>query len=67
MGCADRALRGVPSGGGALVRFLIRTGETPPVASELLRAVHALPGCEFWPASLSYADAGLAHVRGHRQ
>jgi uncharacterized protein len=52
---------------GALVRFLIRTGETPSVASELLRAVHALPGCEFWPDSVSYADAGLAHVRGHRQ
>ncbi|MGI9001518.1 MAG: PIN domain-containing protein [Pseudonocardia sp.] len=52
---------------GALVRFLIRTGETPPVATALLRAVHALPGCDFWPDSLSYADAGLGHVRGHRQ
>lgn len=52
---------------GALVRFLIRTGETPSVATAVLRAVHALPRCDFWPDSVSYADAGLDHVRGHRQ
>jgi uncharacterized protein len=52
---------------GALVRFLVRTGEAPSVATALLRAVHALPGCDFWPDSLSYADADLVHVRGHRQ
>lgn len=52
---------------GALVRFLIRAGETPSVATEVLRAVHALPGCEFRPDALSYVDARLAHVHGHRQ
>ena len=52
---------------GALVRFLVRSGETPSVATALLRAVHALPGCAFWADSLSYADAGLTHVHGHRQ
>ncbi|ANY06020.1 TA system VapC family ribonuclease toxin [Pseudonocardia sp. HH130630-07] len=52
---------------GALVRFLVRTGEPPSVATAVLRAVRALPGCEFWPDSLSYVDAGLDHVRGHRQ
>ena len=29
--------------------------------------MRSLPGGDFWPDSLSYADAGLDHVRGHRQ
>jgi uncharacterized protein len=52
---------------GALVRFLIRVGESAAVAQHVLRAVHALPACEFWTDSLSYAGADLGHVRGHRQ
>jgi predicted nucleic acid-binding protein len=52
---------------GALVRFLVRIGESVTVATELLRSIKKLPKCEFWADSLSYADADLAHVRGHRQ
>jgi len=52
---------------GALVRFLVRMGESAGVAKSVLRAVHAVPGCEFWPDSLSYVDTDLGHVRGHRQ
>lgn len=52
---------------GALVRFLVRVGETPAVAIEVLRAVRDLPRCEFWPDSISYTDTDLGHVRGHRQ
>ena len=52
---------------GALVRFLVRVGETPATALALLRGVHTRSGCEFWPDALSYARAGLDHVRGHRQ
>ena len=52
---------------GALVRFLVRIGERASVAATLLRHVHALRGCEFWPDGLSYADADLHHVRGPRQ
>jgi toxin-antitoxin system PIN domain toxin len=52
---------------GALVRFLVRIGESAGVAQQVLRAIHAVPGCEFWPDSLPYAEAALDHVRGHRQ
>lgn len=51
----------------APVRFLVRIGEKTDTAAEILRRVRARPGCEFWPDSLSYADASLGHVRGHRQ
>jgi uncharacterized protein len=52
---------------GALVRFLVRIGESAQAAKELLRAVHALPRFTFWPDSLSYRDADLDEVMGHRQ
>lgn len=52
---------------GALIRFLVRIGESATTATEVLRAVYAVPGCEFWPDSLSYVDVGVGHVRGHRQ
>ncbi|MCD2194276.1 PIN domain-containing protein [Actinomycetospora endophytica] len=52
---------------GALVRFLVRMGEGAAVAQQLLRAVHAAPGFEFWPDSVSYAASDLSRVRGHRQ
>lgn len=52
---------------GALVRFLVRIGESARAATEVLRLLHADPRCDFWADSLSYADADLGHVRGHRQ
>ena len=52
---------------GALVRFLVRIGESVQAATEVLRLWHAHPRCEFWADSVSYAEADLAHVRGHRQ
>ena len=52
---------------GALVRFLVRIGEAARAATDLLRSVRAMPGCEFWGDSLSYVEADLGHVRGHRQ
>jgi toxin-antitoxin system PIN domain toxin len=52
---------------GALIRFLVRIGEGVAAATELLRAIRNLPRCDFWADSLSYADANLVHVHGHRQ
>ena len=52
---------------GALVRFLLRLGESAATATEVLKRIRALPSCEFWPDSISYADVGLDHVVGHRQ
>ena len=52
---------------GALVRFLVRLGQSPKAATRLLDALHADPRCEFWPDAVSYTSADLTHVVGHRQ
>jgi len=52
---------------GALFRFLIRLGQPPATVKEWLVRLYASPGCEFWPDAVSYRDADLAHVVGHRQ
>ncbi len=52
---------------GALVRFLVRLGQSPVAATRLLDALHADARCEFWPDAGSYTAADLAHVAGHRQ
>lgn len=52
---------------GALVRFLLRLGESAATATEVVQRIRALPSCEFWTDSISYADVDLDHVVGHRQ
>ena len=52
---------------GALVRYLIRVGETAMTASKLLTLLRESPRAEFWPDSMSYVDVALEHVTGHRQ
>ncbi len=52
---------------GALVRFLVRTGENPRTIATVLADLHRLDGVEFWPDSVSYRDMNLDPVRGHRQ
>jgi toxin-antitoxin system PIN domain toxin len=52
---------------GALVRFFVRLGESAATAVAVLTAVRALPSAEFWPDDLSYTQADLSHVVGHRQ
>jgi uncharacterized protein len=52
---------------GALVRFLLRLGQTQQVASSLLDSLYASGRFDFWPDEISYREADLLHVRGHRQ
>jgi uncharacterized protein len=52
---------------GALVRFLLRAGETQATAAATLSSMYASPRCEFWADALSYTTANLGHVVGHRQ
>jgi len=51
---------------GALVRFLLGMGESADTAKAVLSGVRAHPRCEFWPDSISYIDADLTTVHGHR-
>jgi toxin-antitoxin system PIN domain toxin len=52
---------------GALVRFLVRLGESVTVGRHVLEALRAHDRSVFWPDSVSYAEIDLGHVRGHRQ
>ena len=52
---------------GALVRFLLRLGESSSTAAALLSRVRAHPRCQFWADDLSYGDVVLSDLIGHRQ
>lgn len=52
---------------GSLIRFLVRLGQSQSTAKALLAELYASPRCEFWPDALSYSQADLRHVVGHRQ
>ncbi len=52
---------------GAMVRYLIRVGETSATALQLLSALRQSTKADFWPDSISYADVLLEHVTGYRQ
>lgn len=52
---------------GALMRFLIRVGESTDTAAAVLAGLHASELCDFWPDSLSYAEMDTSAIHGHRQ
>lgn len=52
---------------GALIRFLVRMGESYAAAVRALSVLHSSPRCAFWPDSISYTAADLGPVVGHRQ
>lgn len=52
---------------GALMRFLVRRGQSPASGSEILTRLYAGTRFVFLPDALTYRDAELGHVVGHRQ
>lgn len=52
---------------GALVRFVMRLGETGATARALAEGLRTHPRGNFWPDDVSYADIHLSDLRGHRQ
>jgi len=52
---------------GALVRFLLRVGESGSTAAAVLSGVHASERCQFWPDALTYSDVSLERLEGHGQ
>jgi uncharacterized protein len=57
----------LPDRRGALVRFLLRVGESRATATAILAELYGSGRCELWPDSLSYTTIDLEHVVGHRQ
>lgn len=52
---------------GALVRTLLRLGESGTTVQAILDALHRAPRWTFWPDEISYRSLDLASVQGHRQ
>jgi toxin-antitoxin system PIN domain toxin len=52
---------------GALVRYLVRSGEGHAAATAILSALYTSSRCAFWADAVSYASTPLDHVIGHRQ
>jgi len=52
---------------GALLRFLVRVGETSGVAAKILTGLHTHPKVAFCADALSYRDVDLTALRGHKQ
>jgi len=52
---------------GALVRFLIRLGESVPATHAILSRIILRDGHEFWPDAVTYLDTDLSRIMGHQQ
>jgi predicted nucleic acid-binding protein len=46
----------------ALLRFLLRLGESPSTALAVLDSIRQHPKCRFWPADLSHAELAVDHL-----
>lgn len=52
---------------GALVRTIVRLGDSGATGAAVVTMIRGRERCEFWADDLSYADVDVSHVRGHRQ
>ncbi|MDR1187754.1 MAG: PIN domain-containing protein [Bifidobacteriaceae bacterium] len=52
---------------GAVIRYHLRRGATIRVAMRVLSEIRTMPRCEFWPDAVSYLQADLDRLVGHRQ
>ena len=51
----------------ALLRFLLRLGESPATALAVLAGVRSHPGCEFWADAVSHSDLAASELGGADQ
>lgn len=52
---------------GALLRFMLRLGESALTAVRVIETLRSHSRHEFWPDTISYGDIDLTGVMGHRQ
>lgn len=52
---------------GALLRFMLRIGESSATGAATLKILRSHPRADFWPDALSYAEIDMNGVVGHRQ
>jgi toxin-antitoxin system PIN domain toxin len=64
---SDAGLVTCPITEGALIRFLIRSGNIAAEAMDVLQQIHAQPWHQFVPDSIAFDLAMLHGVIGHRQ
>lgn len=63
----DASFATCPITQGTLVRLLVRTGQTPEFAQDVLTTLAQDPRHEFWEDGIPYQDIPLKGVIGHRQ
>lgn len=64
---SETAFATCPITQGALVRFLLKAGQSTAAAQEVLASVSSAEHHVFWPDSVSFIDVALSGVIGHRQ
>jgi uncharacterized protein len=67
LSASDAGFATCPITQGSLVRFLLRTGQPPAAARDVVSALERASGHEFWPDSVSFAVVELGGVVVHRQ